>query len=174
MANIFLAGHGEWEINKNGFTRVPKGITVTFYTEFSKNMFTADMLAIIGGTYGGQPKDVYDSGAQVPNYTLYPDTVNEPQCRQLVKQRNDPNYGIMMVCAGATSTLEKLMSILSPGTNVIWCACRYTGLKDTGGKTIGVNGAQGSFGNRDAQGNGSVIGGTDLYYFNPTTANKLP
>jgi hypothetical protein len=169
MGTVFLAGHGQWNIRENGFTRVRKGLSVTFYTEFSKNMFTADMLAIIGGTYAGSVKDVYAEGAEVPNYTLYPDTVNEPTCRQLIKSRNDPGFGLMMVIAGQTSTMEKLLSVLAPGTNAVWCACRYTGLKDVGGKSIGVNAAQGTYGNRDAQGK---LKSSGAYYFNPGTANR--
>ena len=54
------------------------------------------------------------------------------------------------------------------GTNLVWCACRYTELKDVGGKKVGVNGAQGTYGDRDNQGN---VGAGDIF-FNPTTANS--
>lgn len=169
MPNVFLAGHGSWNIKANGFTRVPKNVVVTFYTEPMKNLFTADMLAIIGGTYQGEVKDVYEPGSSIPDYTLYPDTVNEPKCRELIRARNDKDHGLLMVLAGKTSTLGRLMSIMAPGTNLVWCACRYTELRDVGGKSIGVNAAQGTYGNRDAQGRFSSEG---AFYFNPGTANR--
>ena len=169
MSTVFLAGHGSWDIKNNGFTTVPRGICVTFYTESMKNMFTSDMFEIIAGTYKGEVKQIYEPGSQIPNYTMYPDTLNEPKCRQLIKARNDKNCGLLMVVGGQTSTLQKLMSILAPGTNVVWCACRYTELKDVGGKSIGVNGAQGTWGNRDAQGK---LNNSGEYYFNPGTANR--
>ncbi len=171
MATVFLAGHGSWDVKSNGFTTVPKNVCVTFYTESMKNMFTSDMFAIIEGAYNGEVKQIYEPGQQIPNYTLYPDTRNEPRCRQLVKSRNQggSNYGLLMVVAGTTSTLEKLMSIMAPSTNIVWCACRYTELKDVGGKSIGVNAAQGTWGDRDAQGKLSSAG---AYYFNPGTANR--
>lgn len=176
MAMVYLAGHGSWDIKSNGFVTVPKGVSVTFYTEAMKNLFTADMFSIISGTYTGDVKQLYEPGAQVPNYTLHPDTVNEARCRQLLKARVDkyrkdagatPKIGLMMPIAGQTTTLGKLLGIMGPGTNVVWCACRYTELKDVGGKSVGVNGAQGSFGNRDNQGN---IGPGDIY-FNPGASN---
>lgn len=177
MPTVYLAGHGSWNVKANGFTTVPKSVTVTFYTESMKNMFTADMFSIIAGTYKGEVKQFYESGSQIPNYTLYPDTINEAKCRQLLKERVErrrrqegaaPKLGLMMVVAGQTSTLEKMMSIMAPGTNCVWCMCRYTELADVGGKTVGVNGAQGTFGNRDAQGKLGV----GAYYFNPSNANR--
>jgi hypothetical protein len=176
MATVYLAGHGSWDVKSNGFTIVPKGLSVTFYTESMKNLFTGDMFSIISGSYKGEVKQIYDSAAQVPNYTLHPDTKNEAKCRQLLKARVDkarvhagaaPKLGLMMPIAGQTTTLAKLMSIMGPGTNVVWCACRYTELADTGGKSVGVNGAQGTYGNRNAEGK---LGKGDIY-FNPGAAN---
>ncbi len=168
MPTVYLAGHGSWNVKGNGFTVVPKGVCVTFYTESMKNMFTADMFSLIQGTFKGEVKQLYEPGSQIPDYTLYPDTANEPKCRQLIKARNDPGCGLLMVVAGQTSSLKKLMSIMAPGTNLVWSACRYTELADVGGKSVGVNGAQGTFGDRDAQ--GKV--GSGAYYFNPGTANR--
>ena len=176
MPMVYLAGHGSWDIKTNGFATVPNGVSVTFYTESMKNLFTSDMFAIISGTYTGEVKQVFEPGSQVPNYTLHPDTTNEARCRHLLKTRVDkartdagvaPKLGLMMPIAGQTSTLGKLLSIMQPGTNVVWCACRYTELKDVGGKSVGVNGAQGTYGNRDKQGK---LGRGDIY-FNPGAAN---
>lgn len=168
MAIVYLAGHGSWNVKKNGFTRVPKGVTVTFYTESMKNMFTADMFSIIQGTFQGEVKQFYESGSQIPDYSLYPDTTNEAKCRQLLKARNEPNLALLMVNKGHVSSLKQLMSGMGPGTSLIWCACRYTELQDKGGKSIGVNGAQGTYGDRDAQGQL----GQGEYYFNPGMANR--
>jgi hypothetical protein len=167
MSTVFLAGHGSWNVKDNGFCVVPKGVTVTFYTESMKNMFTTDMFAIIGGTFTGEVKQFYEPGSQVPNYTLYPDTQNEAQCRQIIKARNDKNFGLLMTVNGQVSDLKRLMSIMGPGTSIVWCACRYTELKDVGGKSVGVNGAQGSYGDRSSEGKL----GPGEYYFNPGTAN---
>ncbi|MGE5451963.1 MAG: putative adhesin [Acidobacteriota bacterium] len=172
MTTIFLAGHGEWNIRENGFTKVPRGITVQFYTLNQKNMFTSDMLSIIEGTYTGTVADIYTEGMDVPNYTLHPDTVNEPTCRAKMKVRNDPDCGLLMVVPGQVSTLEKLMKIMRPGTTAVWCACRYNGLNDVGGKRLGVNGAQGTYGDRSAQGQLGKPGAnpTERFYFNSTSS----
>ncbi|HTU67768.1 MAG TPA: hypothetical protein VMF52_17595 [Steroidobacteraceae bacterium] len=168
MGIVYLAGHGSWDIKSGGFARVPRNRTVTFYTEAMKNMFTTDMFDIIGGTYQGEVKQFYEPGQQVPNYTLHPDLLNEPRCNQLLAARNDPGISLVMLQQGVTLTLQQIMDTVPTGTNLIWCACRHTQLKDVGGKKIGVNGAQGSYGNRDNQGN---LGAGDIF-FNPTNANS--
>ena len=169
MPTVFLAGHGSWNIKANGFTTVPKNVCVTFYTDSNKNMFTSDMFSIIEGTYNGEVRQFYEPGSQVPNYTLYPDTTNEAKCRQLIKARNDKTFGLLMVIKDQTSDLKRLMSIMAPGTNLVWACCRGSELYDAGGKTIGVGGAQGTHGDRDAQGKLVTNG---FNYFNPGTANR--
>lgn len=169
MSTVYLAGHGSWDIKEGGFTTVPKGVCVSFYTDSNKNMFTTDMFSLISGTYSGEVRQLYREGSQVPNYTLYPDTQNEPQCRQLIKDRHDRDFGLLMVIGGQTSNLKKLMSIMGPGTNVIWACCRGSELTRVGGRTVGVGGAQGTYGDRDGQGNPDENG---FNYFNPEVANR--
>jgi len=169
MSTVYLAGHGSWNIKEGGFTTVPKGVCITFYTDSNKNMFTGDMFSLISGKYTGEVRQFYREGSQVPNYTLYPDTQNEPKCRQLIKDRHDKNFGLLMVVNGQTSNLKKLMSIMGQGTNIVWACCRGSELNRVGGRTIGVGGAQGTYGNRDGQGKPDLNG---FNYFNPEESNR--
>jgi hypothetical protein len=176
MSTIFLAGHGDWSTT-DGYAKLPSRCSMTFYTEFSKNMFTADMLAIIGGTFTGTVKSKVGEYMTCPNYTLHGDTLNRAACQQLLTARNDPSLALAMWDNGSMTLSDIFAYYDSQRASIdfVWCACRFTGLKDAGGKTVGVNGAQGSYGNRNAQGqlapNGANI--PDGFYFNPSTANRL-
>lgn len=169
MTTTYLAGHGEWSL-ANGYTAVPKGCSISFYTEAHKNMFTADMKAVIGGTYGGSVQLKVDEYKSCPNYTLHADPVSHQACKALLLGSNQPGLSLVMFSAGGPFTLAQIFDAFSKkqlATDFVWCACRYTILKDVGGKAIGVNGAQGSFGNRNNLGQ-LVLGGNDNFYFNPT------
>jgi hypothetical protein len=174
MKTVYLGGHGAWTI-KDGYAEVPKGCTISFYTEFSKNMFTSDMKAIIGGTFNGSVKQKIEQYKTCPNYTLSPDSVSYAECRTLLLARNDANLSLVMFPSGPDWTLKSIFEWASKGriaADFIWCACRFTGLKDEGGKAIGVNGAQGTWGDRDNLGNLLPPGGNpnpDLFFFNATT-----
>jgi hypothetical protein len=174
MSTTFLAGHGQWNIT-DGYAEVPKGCSITFYTEFSKNLFTADMKAIIGGTFTGTPKLVVEEYRSCPNYLLSGDSVSLVACQQLLLGRNDPNLGLIMFNNGQVrlSEIFAYFKKQNTQTHFIWCACRYTNLKDMGGKTIGVNAAQGTYGNRNNLGQLANNLGTDGFYFNPSTANRI-
>lgn len=174
MSITYLAGHGQWNL-RDGYTEVPAGCTITFYTEFSKNLFTADMKAIIGGTFAGTPKLVVWEYRSCPNYVLSGDSVSLAACQQLLTGRNDPNLGLIMFATGERklSDLFADYKARSAHTDFIWCACRYTSLHDAGGKAVGVNAAQGTYGDRNNLGQAAANLGTDGYYFNPSTANRI-
>ncbi len=173
MTTTYLAGHGQWNLS-NGYAKVPPGCSVTFYTEFSKNMFTADMKAIIGGTFGGTPKLTVEQFKTCPNYTLSGDPVSLVACQQLLAQRNDPNLAMIMFAAGqfSLSQIFEYFDTQRIETDFVWCACRYTALKDSGGKSVGVNAAQGTYGDRNNLGKFSANLGTEGFYFNPSNFNR--
>ena len=173
MNTIYLAGHGTWNM-ADGYAEVPKGCSISFYTEFSKNMFTSDMKEVIGGTFQGAVKLMVGAYKTCPNYTLSADSASLDACRALLLARNNTNLSLVMFGSGPDMTLKEIFADAKArdlASDFIWCACRHTGLRDAGGKAIGVNGAQGTWGDRDNLGNLLPPGGaaTDLFYFNATT-----
>lgn len=174
MKTIYLGGHGEWNMS-DGYVELPKGCSISFYTEFSKNMFTSDMKDIIKGKFKGSVKSKIEQYKTCNNYTLHPDPANCTECRQILSDRNDSNLALVMFAGGRAWTLKEIFAWATEerlAVDFIWCACRFTGLKDAGGKAVGVNAAQGTWGDRDNQGKLVAPGGgqdPDLFYFNPTT-----
>ena len=175
MKTIYLAGHGDWKI-KDEYVQVPAGCSISFYTDSSKNMFTSDMKDIIRGTYNGSVRQKVEAFKNCPNYTLNPDGASYNECKQIIISRNDPNLGLIMYPSGPSWTLKQIFDYVSKkglSFEFIWCCCRFTGLKDAGGKAVGVNGAQGTWGDRDNTGKlvapGTGSDPSNLYYFNPTS-----
>ena len=167
---LFIAGHGEWYI-PNGYCNLPKGCSISFYTEFSKNMFTVDMMEILKGTYTGIVQQKIEQFKICPNYTIHPDPKNHLSCNDIINQRNSVDYELLMFTEGAKITLSELFYVLSLYNiqlDMIFSCCRSTCLRDNGGKSIGFNAAQGTLGDRDCNGRFILKEYTprDKYYFN--------
>lgn len=84
---IYLSGHGGWDVKNSAvpYARIPRGVTMHFYTENGKNLATAAMAMIAierGDAAGlpgandllGDPNGVYEEYKTCPNYTLHKDT----------------------------------------------------------------------------------------------------
>jgi len=136
----FLAGHGSWS-TKDGYTAVPKGCTLTFYTKNAKNMFTSDMFAVIEGSFTGEPDQVVGSYGSVPNLRLFPDLANEGAC----KAKCPADAIVYMHQYSGGYTLADIFRIIKPGDayDFVWACCRFNDLTDVGGKDMGVNAAEG-------------------------------
>ena len=50
MANIFISAHGALK-PAFGYTKVPRGVTVVFYTHFAKNLITGMEYKVLEGSY---------------------------------------------------------------------------------------------------------------------------
>jgi hypothetical protein len=69
----YIIGHGSWS-PADGFTRVPDGCTISFYTEFGKTLAGDDADRIVAGTLDRKPSRVSDVNTQVPNMKYFPDS----------------------------------------------------------------------------------------------------
>lgn len=153
---------------------VPKGCSISFYTKFSKNMFTSDMKDIMRGTYPGSVQQKTEQYKTCPNYTLSADPVSFQECQNILIARQNANLCLIMFPSGPSHTLDNIFRSIERNNitiDMIWCACRYTGLKDAGGKAIGMNAAHGTWGDRNNLGKLVPPGGNPdtLFYFNPTS-----
>jgi hypothetical protein len=147
MAKVFLAGHGSWTI-KDGYTTVPKGCSIDFYTDNAKNMFTTDMFSIVAGTYASAASSTVGEFKTCPNYRLYPDNTNSAALQNNI----EANATLYMTNQVAGEKLSDIIGRYPAGTQFVWCCCRYNDLKEAGGKSVGVNAGQNSGG----------------YFFNPS------
>ena len=148
----FLAGHGEWN-PENGFTQVPKGCSVTFYTHHAKTVLTDAAYEVVAGTYASQPESRIEQYMQVPNMTQVGFVGAEVHIRNNFQnsfaQNNDPNTRILLLPAGARASLKQLFEALDGqiraavdqfgGIDFHWCCCRYVLMKGEIRGTAGFN-----------------------------------
>jgi hypothetical protein len=151
MATVFLAGHGSWA-TADGYTMVPRGCSIEFYTENAKNMFTTDMFDIVKGTYSGSSASKVSQFGSCPNYRLFPDIVNKTKLQQDLQA----GARLYMTDDAAGKPLSDIFGQFPEGTDFVWACCRFNTLRDAGGKSVGVNAGQGAAG----------------YYFNPSTTKN--
>lgn len=174
MKILFIAGHGEWHIS-NGYTYLPKGCSISFYTEFSKAMFSLDMVEILKGTYRGNIQQKIEQFNICPNYTIHPDPTKYLGCHEIINQRDTSSYHLIMNGDGPPMTLSSIFNSLTLNNiqlDMIFCTCRNTMLRDTGARSIGFNAAQGTWGDRDYNGRFTLTKNNpgDLFSFRLTNA----
>jgi len=136
----FLSGHGGWE-PKDGYTTVPKGCTVVFYTDFAKCLMTGAEHQILAGTYNKVERTV-EEFKLTPNMVLHPQPADWTQtARKKLALRNDKDCRLITVKRKAS--LEELFKILvGPNDTDIefhWMACQALELNEVGGFASGVN-----------------------------------
>lgn len=67
----YIIGHGSWS-PKDGYTRVPAGCTVAFYTEFAKTLGGTDSDHIVAGTFNRPASRIVNEYMMVPNMKYFP------------------------------------------------------------------------------------------------------
>ena len=67
--NVFIAGHGSWP-GKAGYTQVPKGCTVRFYSEFNKGITPQQGAGIISGQNAIPAVRVLKEYQSLPNMVI--------------------------------------------------------------------------------------------------------
>ena len=138
MADIFVFGHGEWKPS-DGYTVVPAGTSVKFYTEGNKLMTVAFATQLMTGQDGGAMPDL-EAGAfrSVQNMRLYPAPEYHAAVQQAIQQAGGTAGDIRIVNNAGGVTLQSLLEELK-GNDLTWIACRALGLKEVNTK---IGGAQ--------------------------------
>ena len=121
---IYICGHGSWTI-KDGYTKVPKGCSIIFYTQFNKTLGGDDAHKIVAGTYTGSINRTIKEFKHCPNLKYYPDTVPEIQQFNLEKQ-----VGTVLEYTniGNGKSLETFFQSLHNSrkqATVHWACCQY-------------------------------------------------
>ena len=155
MAKYFICGHGSWSPN-DGFTFVPKGTSVTFYTMGNKAMRSSDVIRIVTGTYTGAPDLVAGPYRSVQNMTLSPD---DPDLRTETEEAAPP--GARLYFTNAERKLDYILNELR-GHDLVWACCRSYDLADSG---CGSKYGSGIADTQSAGGFGDIINGvwTPMY-----------
>jgi hypothetical protein len=102
-----FSGHGEWD-PENGFTEVPEGTSITFYSPHGTAISNRDGLDVEQGL-NWSPVETFNAGDMIPNYTLSP----APEL-----PRMSDSY---VVYGGEMNLSEMLYPDMGP---CHWAACR--------------------------------------------------
>lgn len=134
---VFLSGHGGWK-PKNGFTQVPKGCKINFYTSFAKNLITGMEYMILEGTYTTVDRTI-DQFMSCPNMQLsaQPDDWTRTSKEKLAT-RHDADCILLPSPPGGLSLaglFELWMHEDLPPVEFHWLACQTRGLKQVGGRS---------------------------------------
>lgn len=138
MKKVIICGHGGWK-PADGYTKVPKGCSLAFYTEFSKCLSGDDADSIAAGTYVGQPTRVIAQYNMAPNMRFYPLTQSE---KQVIIAAKPADRELLFTSDNGGRPLEHLLKTLSPTAEIEfhWACCSYTQLKVTPGSAAkGIN-----------------------------------
>lgn len=142
MANhIFLSGHGGWEPSQ-GYTQVPRGCKVHFYTHFAKNLITGMEYKILEGTYNNIERTI-DEFMMCPNMLLSEQEESWTQAsRAALARRNDPDC-VLLPAPSEGFTLNQLFSAWADAgldsAEFHWLACQTLKLRQVGGRNFGLN-----------------------------------
>lgn len=151
--HMFISGHGGWK-PEYGYTQVPRGIKVHFYTHFAKNLMTGMETKILNGTYTTKDRTI-EEYKQCPNMRAsgQPDEWTERAENNLSKAVWGDMSAVIGLKQGEAATLaelfEEMGSLLQrsdPDLEIHWLACSTVQLKQVGGRQFGLNAAD--FGHR--------------------------
>jgi hypothetical protein len=126
---VFLIGHGNW-YPSDGFTTVPAGTSITFYTQNAKLLHKSVALKIVDGTTTFEPDGTHGPFRTIPNMTLsfFSDEDNQ-EFRDRAKKR-DGGYTLFFAPKGGKVKLSELFQRSEfIGKELIWLACRSLDLK---------------------------------------------
>jgi putative adhesin Stv-like protein len=137
LANVFVFGHGEWKPS-DGYTVVPAGTSVKFFTEGNKLMSVAFATQLMTGQAPAARPDM-EAGAfrSVQNMRLYPAPEFHSDVQQAVQQAGGAAGDIRIVSDAGGVTLQALLEDLK-GNDITWIACRALGLKEVNTKIGGA------------------------------------
>ena len=141
MRQIFLSGHGGWT-PKQGYTSVPKGCKINFYTHFAKNLITGMEYQILEGKYTEIERTI-DEFNQCPNMILSGQEASwTERSKNKLKHRNDIDWGLITPPEHGRYALSQIFAYYEKKQEAVelhWMACQTLGLKSAGGSAVGVN-----------------------------------
>ncbi len=145
MKHLFLSGHGGWKPDY-GYTKVPRGVSVYFYTHFAKNLMTGMERQILAGTFTKNDRIITEF-SQCPNMKIsgQPDDWTTTAENALNKSHWGNDSTVVGVPEGEEANLSELFDAFSgdmrQGDEVCihWIACSTLQLKQVGGRAMGLN-----------------------------------
>jgi hypothetical protein len=146
--HLFVSGHGGWKPDY-GYTQVPRGMQVNFYTHFAKNLMTGMEYKILAGTYTEKDRSIGEY-CQCPNMRVsgQPDDWTTKSEASLSTAFWGDKAAVLGVPQGDSAHLSDLFSEIgghmrnegvTETIEVHWLACSTLQLKQVGGAAFGLN-----------------------------------
>jgi len=144
---VFLHGHGSWH-PQMGYTKVPQGCSVSFYTHFAKLLNQTMVAKIFDGSFAGELERTVGQFMTLPNLRMSSLTVGQKTWAENMWAGSPiaPGKGILMLPAAPPTqrrTLDELMAsaVKQLGNDIQfrWLCCQSLALKQVGGRALGLN-----------------------------------
>ena len=130
---IFLCGHGNHHISKNGYFTLPGNTTVTIYTLAAKLMHQKDVQSIVAGNPAMTPARVIEERRLCPNLTLSTDTPSDKRATESAFKNNPDKDNCKLFFINdliepadeddePSMTLKEIVE-LAPGNDFVWTCC---------------------------------------------------
>lgn len=124
---ILIVGHGSWKPG-DGYTKVPAGCTITFYTEFGKTMHGNEADEIVAGRLDRAPARVVDEFKMVPNMHYYPDSDENLKDFRKLRRRHRKGAGLVYTTRAGGRDLAGLFAGIQRrnqrNVDFHWVACQ--------------------------------------------------
>jgi hypothetical protein len=140
---VFLHGHGSWAPIM-GYTSVPKGCSVSFYTHFAKLLNQTMVTQILDNTYTGELDRTIGAFGSVPNLRMSSLTASQKTWAE--DKANITGLTVVILPAAPPTvrwTLIELMDWcvenIGKDLDFRWLCCQSLTLKDQGGRKEGLN-----------------------------------
>lgn len=138
---IYLCGHGNHHIARDGFFTLPRNTTVTIYTLPAKLLHQQDVQSIVAGKPNLTPARVIEGLKLCPNLTLSTDSASDKKATESAfKNHPDPAnsklFFVNDVLQPASEEDEPSMTLqqiveAAPGNDFVWTCCYNIPLRRT-------------------------------------------
>jgi hypothetical protein len=147
---IFLHGHGTWKPDM-GYTQVPKGCSIVFYTHFAKLLNATMVRQILGGTYVQNAEELEGRiDRRIGQYKTAPNLrISSLTAGQLQNaHRWFSGTGAILhtlpaappvVRRNLDALMDECIQAYGEDLEFHWLCCQALGLTRVGGRALGVN-----------------------------------
>lgn len=140
---IYLHGHGSWAPSM-GFTDVPKGCSLSFYTHFAKLLNQTMVAQILNNSFAGTLDRTIGEFKKAPNCRM--SSLTADQKDWATQQAQGKGYRLLTLQAAPpvvrmdlAQLLDHCRSKYQGELDIRWLCCQSLSLKQVGGRGLGLN-----------------------------------
>jgi len=150
---LVVHGHGKWHPKDDGFFSLPKGVSVDFYSEGGKSLWSGFTYEYLTGSSraltGGAPDSTITEYRSTPNYTLSELSQSQYDSAQKYFTQGtlaiNQDYTVLIRKPGSKNVKLAVLCALASElkcAKIVWLACRAVDLEKVGGLALGFGAGQ--------------------------------